>query len=119
MNEYIHTDIHTLTYIHTYTHTYIQDIHIHIGPTNTHTYIHACIHTYMNTFTHKNTHTDRQTNMNIHFSNLESNIALYKLKEQKSVAQCTTLVLQPLLCLRCTSSLERTPKRPPSVCTSS
>src|SRR6218665_2094135 len=24
-------------------------------------------------------------------------------------------VLQPLLCLRCTSSLERTPKRPPSV----
>src|SRR6218665_2367165 len=28
-------------------------------------------------------------------------------------------VLQPLLCLRCTSSLERTPKRPPSVCTSS
>src|SRR6218665_230012 len=28
-------------------------------------------------------------------------------------------LLQPLLCLRCTSSLERTPKRPPSVCTSS
>src|SRR6218665_2873436 len=28
-------------------------------------------------------------------------------------------VLQPLLCLRCTSSLERTPKRPPSICTSS
>src|SRR6218665_805221 len=28
-------------------------------------------------------------------------------------------VLQPLLCLRCTSSLERTPKRPPSVFTSS
>src|SRR6218665_2391273 len=28
-------------------------------------------------------------------------------------------VLQPLLCLRCTSSLERTPKRPPSVLTSS
>src|SRR6218665_796512 len=28
-------------------------------------------------------------------------------------------VLQPLLCLRWTSSLERTPKRPPSVCTSS
>src|SRR6218665_4085226 len=28
-------------------------------------------------------------------------------------------ILQPLLCLRCTSSLERTPKRPPSVCTSS
>ena len=28
-------------------------------------------------------------------------------------------VLQPLLCLRCTSSLERTPKRPPSVCISS
>src|SRR6218665_1194952 len=26
-------------------------------------------------------------------------------------------VLQPLLCLRCTSSLERTPKRPPSLCT--
>src|SRR6218665_4206659 len=28
-------------------------------------------------------------------------------------------VLQPLLCLRCTNSLERTPKRPPSVRTSS
>src|SRR6218665_462269 len=28
-------------------------------------------------------------------------------------------ILQPLLCLRCTSSLERTPKRPPSVCLSS
>src|SRR6218665_1546120 len=28
-------------------------------------------------------------------------------------------VLQPLLCLRCASSLERTPKRPPSVYTSS
>src|SRR6218665_1733394 len=28
-------------------------------------------------------------------------------------------VLQPLLCLRCTSSLERTPKRLPSVCSSS
>src|SRR6218665_3584477 len=28
-------------------------------------------------------------------------------------------VLQPLLCLRCTNSLERTPKRPPSVCKSS
>src|SRR6218665_1918719 len=28
-------------------------------------------------------------------------------------------VLQPLLCLRCTNSLERTPKRPPSVLTSS
>src|SRR6218665_1563966 len=29
------------------------------------------------------------------------------------------IVLQPLLCLRCTSSLERTPKRPSSVRTSS
>src|SRR6218665_2893905 len=28
-------------------------------------------------------------------------------------------VLQPLLCLRCTSSLERTPKTPPPVCSSS
>src|SRR6218665_2046349 len=28
-------------------------------------------------------------------------------------------ILQPLLCLRCPSSLERTPKRPPSVRTSS
>src|SRR6218665_1876641 len=28
-------------------------------------------------------------------------------------------VLQPFLCLRCTNSLEGTPKRPPSVCTPS
>src|SRR6218665_3636130 len=28
-------------------------------------------------------------------------------------------VMQPLLCLRCINSLERTPKRHPSVCTSS
>jgi len=32
---------------------------------------------------------------------------------------CLNFILQPLLCLRCTNSLERTPKRPPSVCTSS
>src|SRR6218665_2284781 len=35
--------------------------------------------------------------------------------EDETAKQALTTVLQPLLCLRCTSFLERTPKRPPSV----